>query len=501
MIIIVKKFQRFIASLCIVLFCFTLYSSAFNERNYRVKANPLIAAEIRLIGSALVGAGIFFATREQLADTCNQIYDNLSSDYQIMLHEYAETSNGGRATVPAVLFNSILNNIKSIFGSNPSSNFVKTETALGTAITTNSSYEGLNSPISVINQEVLGSLSDNQTFSCQWGRLTLNYNADGGGYGGDNRGLTITCPDGYKYFIGSDGYYNNGYMFGDSSFIVPIVYSASSSTPDLKFFIHRYGNTMDPDVIGIGNYCRPKVYVNGSWIDFSGNLYNDIATHVTGLKSTSATINTNTYNTVVNNTYTEPVSVSVPKTIDDVYNQTSDEALTLPVSVPNAVSGVKPGIADTIQSWLSGLWDIITDIPAKIKGLWDYLKDVLERIYNGILSIPRSVSDAVGRFFDLTIPINLTPLIVAGTTFSTVFPFSLPWDLYNSFATLNVSSIKPDFNFDLSSLPLASICGFSYLEIDLSLFDGLFVVVRTFELILFDIGLILLTRKLLGGDV
>ena len=103
---------------------------------------------------------------------------------------------------------------------------------------------------------------------------------------------------------------------------------------------------------------------------------------------------------------------------------------------------------------------------------------------------PNSPPTPDDRYIDWE-PLKQLPYI-----FTTKFPFSLPWDFYNSFKQLeggqwdgkidiNVQSVLADFVF----------------TIDLSMFDNIRNVMIKIELLLFDVGLMLATRRLLGGAV
>lgn len=92
--------------------------------------------------------------------------------------------------------------------------------------------------------------------------------------------------------------------------------------------------------------------------------------------------------------------------------------------------------------------------------------------------------------------IDWQPLKKGATTITRKFPFSLPWDLYNSFKQLDGSSWdgKIDINID------TKLADFIF-EIDLGMFDAIRNIVKRIELLIFDVGLILATRKLMGGGV
>lgn len=74
------------------------------------------------------------------------------------------------------------------------------------------------------------------------------------------------------------------------------------------------------------------------------------------------------------------------------------------------------------------------------------------------------------------------------------FPFSIPWDILSSFKALNVSAVAPKFTLDFSMLT-----GGQKVDIDFKQFDKLASVVRWGTLIIFNIGLMIKTRQLIGG--
>lgn len=92
--------------------------------------------------------------------------------------------------------------------------------------------------------------------------------------------------------------------------------------------------------------------------------------------------------------------------------------------------------------------------------------------------------------------LDFSPLITVADLFSNKFPFSLPWDFAHSFSFIATeNSWTPVFSIDVSE----HIPGFAF-DIDLHLFDSILPYVRSFEIFLFDLGLVLATSRLLGGD-
>lgn len=76
-----------------------------------------------------------------------------------------------------------------------------------------------------------------------------------------------------------------------------------------------------------------------------------------------------------------------------------------------------------------------------------------------------------------------------------VFPFCIPFDLYNFVACLAADPVAPSFTWRFY---VPGICDES-IEIDLSEFDAAAQILRTMELLLFCVGLAFVTRKIIRG--
>lgn len=91
-----------------------------------------------------------------------------------------------------------------------------------------------------------------------------------------------------------------------------------------------------------------------------------------------------------------------------------------------------------------------------------------------------------------------TPLMMAGNAMTTKFPFSLPWDLIKQLKIFDVSPQAPKIEVNVPdylqidglSIPFA-------FTLDLSMFDKVAAMVRWFNIIIWDIALVLVLRKLL----
>ena len=101
-----------------------------------------------------------------------------------------------------------------------------------------------------------------------------------------------------------------------------------------------------------------------------------------------------------------------------------------------------------------------------------------------------------------TMGINWQPLIINGRELTTKFPFSIPWDVMRQLSVFNADPQTPVFEVNIEKY-LSLDAEHSVIDIpmrftiDFSMFNTLASVIRWFNLILFDIGLILMIRKIL----
>lgn len=115
-------------------------------------------------------------------------------------------------------------------------------------------------------------------------------------------------------------------------------------------------------------------------------------------------------------------------------------------------------------------------------------------------SVPTDVpGTGTGNPIDTTLPdstktLDFTPLQTVGI--SNKFPFCIPFDLYNSIKTLNVSPKAPKWTINFDSRYFK---GGGSIDIDFSIFEQWAVVIRWGVLFMFTISLIILTRRVIGG--
>ncbi|MDD4680869.1 MAG: hypothetical protein PHP79_08315, partial [Clostridia bacterium] len=125
-------------------------------------------------------------------------------------------------------------------------------------------------------------------------------------------------------------------------------------------------------------------------------------------------------------TYTPSVpadyTVPYPTTWDTVIDQTIDD-MSEPVNPP-----IDP--PTSVLDWLSQLW-------AWLQALWNWI----QQFWAWIKTIPGLIAESI---LQLDVPLDIEPLRIAGELLTTRFPFSLPWDLYRSVASLTVApSFEP----------------------------------------------------------
>lgn len=208
-----------------------------------------------------------------------------------------------------------------------------------------------------------------------------------------------------------------------------------------------------------------------------------------------------------------PVSSDVSKLLDktytDVQNKPIAEATVAPTTAPNTAlypntwTGSFKDCAPGMSSYtFAGRGTIVGEMDHSLTGTWTgswtWTKEGT-RVWTG------TYVDAQGRTWTGTATesvsssmegnIDWGPLSVAGNLFTNRFPFSLPWDLMRSFTTLAADEVAPDFRFQFYT----KLLGYVDFKVDLSMFEDLRKVAKTIELLAFDVGLVLITRKLLGG--
>jgi hypothetical protein len=144
-----------------------------------------------------------------------------------------------------------------------------------------------------------------------------------------------------------------------------------------------------------------------------------------------------------------------------------------------------------------------------LQGLWDWLKGILQDILNALLSLAsligiidllNSIKNTIDSWKNNpTQKVDWTKLKLAAGTLTTVFPFSIPWDVYNLFSVFNVSPVAPNFQIDINR----TVTIFNHdipikykFNIDFSTFDPIAAIGRWGLILVFDIAIIMALRRL-----
>ena len=123
--------------------------------------------------------------------------------------------------------------------------------------------------------------------------------------------------------------------------------------------------------------------------------------------------------------------------------------------------------------------DTLTKNPAK------------DKVEDKPISIP-------GGFAGPTKPIAWDKLKMNAQALTTKFPFSIPWDLMRQLKVFDVGPETPVFEINIGDyLKIGEYTIPMNFDVDLSMFDKVAAFIRWYNLILWDIGLVLLIRKLL----
>jgi hypothetical protein len=212
--------------------------------------------------------------------------------------------------------------------------------------------------------------------------------------------------------------------------------------------------------------------------------------------------------------------VSVKDSLHDASNEMVNIKTTEEVIADNtgetadnlgATNDILNVIKNSISEWPETISNTLTGIGTSISGYVDTIGAKITDVYNGVCAIPGSIAttftDVLTNIKTSTTtiadeltgewePIDYTPLQMAGSAITTKFPFSLPWDIANGITGMQGDNSAPTWTIQFPA------CMNNYqMVINLSMFDSIMPAVRGMELILFTFGLVIATRRLLGGDV
>ncbi len=183
------------------------------------------------------------------------------------------------------------------------------------------------------------------------------------------------------------------------------------------------------------------------------------------------------------------------------YNRTAwDDIDTYWPSLGNDTIGMETVPGTAISTPVTGA-DVLSN------PMWDIKKETGERT----IGYPTTLDDLVGKTYDdVDNPAGTAdpPIAEPDNTFKypsfkvpadiikNKFPFSIPWDLKNAITSLTATPKAPKWTINFDSRYFA---GGGQIEIDFAQFEAWAKIVRWGVLIIFNITLILITRKIIGA--
>lgn len=217
-----------------------------------------------------------------------------------------------------------------------------------------------------------------------------------------------------------------------------------------------------------------------------------------------------------------PKTVPVPTSVPISVNSSGAASLPIPFNLPSDVAGLLIGAATIPVSFSNDQVavggavvprnpaDTTYDAPAIPNSGTDNPPTTTTGEYTGLLgsilgSLQGIQSWANSLFAPATVSLNFAPLQLTGTKFSSVFPFSVPWDLKNSISSLAADPEPPKFVVDLNSWnvsqQLRSFTGSGdyKIEVNFDQFEIWAKIIRWGVLVTFLISLIIVTRNLIRG--
>lgn len=447
-------FNRYIKSSIFIkgVSCFLVFLLSLNAvfLGFTKKAEALVGiddAAIVLCGSMLIAGGLSFVDTTSLQGAVQQFQDANTEGWALMTAAAGAAYAYGSCQVADVnddLWTSIVN-------------FVDTNFNVGE----NPTYT--QSPLGEIIPNYFFPPQENLVVSNGTGSWTITRNLNAGNWYWDawsSSGSHLSVPESYgpqyKTYV-NDGYlwlaqYRSNGTFLSSSLVPGAVLAA----PILGDIVAEAEAIIGGAEVGTANRDIPK--------GPNGNRPVGFPWPVVGATGVSLTLD-------------QILDYLLGKGSTDVINggqglgetpQTPTDPLNPPVGYP-----------DTDVGWLQNIWG------------------QLVAVKTGVLTLSKTVSDFIAP--PVAVSVNLEPLKLTGVALTNVFPFSLPWDLARSMNPFyTTSSFEPILSLGPFDMPGVGACTWA---INLSNWSPAITLVRAMELLFFDIGLVLLTRKLMGGAV
>lgn len=139
---------------------------------------------------------------------------------------------------------------------------------------------------------------------------------------------------------------------------------------------------------------------------------------------------------------------------------------------------------------LGDILGVLNDIWTSIKSGFSSVVSSIDSTIDSIVSIPNKIIEFF--YASPTLSIDFSPLQIS---LLDKFPFSLPFDLFNTFKSFLAEKEVPNFKISFDE----GLVGSATFELDFTPFSKLAAILRYFILIYFLVNLIKLTRNIIGG--
>lgn len=484
-----KRFKYLSLVLCFVFIC---GSFVFVPKKNDVKAFLPIAAGEAFVYAICLSMGIY-GTAEAVSSVTHDIYMNLGPDLKAIADDKGRLTNSWGTSAVNVTrdqYNAFVQKIVEKFGEAPEP--VYEETAYGELLTTTNGYSSVVSPIDVTTSKVLWQGLGTGSYTTQYGGFTYQFNTSSTG----TTWCIVTCPDGFKFRANTNVYCKGGYTT-QFYFYAPIMYSSTSNPPDIKFFAHSDPGTYVP----AGSTVRADIYIesvvgSGNFNTYAGsNAGPYMSAHIGDFQTKTLNIDQEQYQEKAGDTTsTDDVILNISTDMDKMVTQTADTVTALD-GVNTSVKDIGVNITDGIRSLgdtiVGGLTTAINAVKTAVESMSTTLSNAMTTTQTKVTDIANAITAPA------TVPINFVPLQIAGATVATKFPFCIPFDLINSISSLNVAAVAPHWVINFDS---GYFVGGGQVDVDFEQFESWAQVVRWGLLIIFSVGLISVTRRMIGGE-
>lgn len=464
--------------LIVFLLFFTYQQVTIESADAIVEAIP--AEVLTIVATALVSAGVNYTSEEGLRGACQSFYDTASTDLKNYFNDIALQAKTAFIITSGLWQGmmswkqSLLNGEVEEFQYEGEENQLISQVE---AINSSTYYESYyKTRATIYSNGYIGTNILNVSFPYCYNTSKISY------YGIDNGGtrrvifyaqaLSLLGDGGYKYYI----------KFYDQLNSVTYIWPGVSTWGSDSF------REQDFDIIVTTTGQEISIYCEGDLI------YQIPSTVVSDGGVTQCRVSYDVYS-MASGTMNVPVSESISWDwgwTDDPEYDREGEVLIIPPAYLENIDNIIDGTAEDI-TYEQNIPDTGIDLDTGTEIGWlSNILTTLKNILSRLRDLISSLTNAIDKFFDLSQPINLAPLNMSAVTFTTKFPFSLPWDLLHSFTILGGTGVAPSWDINYMATTVS---------INFDFVDDWIPFIRFMELLIFDVGLIMATRRLLGGAV